>query len=466
MGFLQSTLDIFADRLGYANKKSASAALSSLFGSLPPIHGQSKLGNRRNQVQAYLDWVYAAASMVAQEASTIDFHAYKNSTGKSSQRIARSITQYPLEKRRLLRAVGNDAGLQELDNHILLDLLENPNPHMDAEQFMEITYLHIMLAGESFWGKIRNGLGKPDELWPMFPYNMTVIPDKEKFIAGWKYRIGGEESIWPAEDIVQIKLTDPTDLYRGMGIVQAAARSIDTDAHAADWNRNFFQNSARPDFVLETDKSLSNTVFARLKEQWEDRHKGAINAHKIGILEEGLKLNSTTMTQKDMDFLAGRNFNKDQILAMFGTSATILGLVQDANRANMEAADYNHAKRVIKPLQSRVNSAINHKIAPDFDAKLVIGFTDPVPEDKQFMLDEQTKGVNIIWTRNEIREMRGLDPVEGGDVMYQLTTLQPLGTPPPAPNTPTDPNADNKTSTGKAAVLTKKVSTPMTTNAS
>ena len=65
--------------------------------------------------------------------------------------------------------------------------------------------------------------------------------------------------------------------------------------------------------------------------------------------EAGLKANKLTATQKEMDFLETRKFNRDQILAMFGVSKSILGLIEDANRANMEAADYNHAKRVIKP---------------------------------------------------------------------------------------------------------------------
>lgn len=478
MGLFQSILDTIADHAGYANKKSASGAISDLIGGLPTMYGASKLSNRKAQVQSYTDWVYAAASMVAQEAATIDLHAYKNTTAQPSARIAKILTNHPKEARKLFkRDVGNQQGLDELDNHVLLDLLENPNEQMDGEALMELTYLHLMLAGEAFWAKIRNGLGKPESLWPMFPYFMAEQRDDKRFISGWKYTINGVTSFWDADDIVQIKLTDPTNLYRGTGIVQAAARAIDTDAHAADWNRNFFQNSARPDFVLETDNTLSDTVFQRLKLQWEDRHKGVINAFKIGILEAGLKLNNVTMSQKDMDFLAGRNFNKDQILAMFGVSATILGLVSDANRANMEAADYNHAKRVIKPLQSRVASAINHKLAPEYDTKLVIGFTDPVPEDKQFMLDEQTKGENVIWTINEIREMRGLDPVDGGDLMYQPINMQPIGTPPPTPVAvppPDDNNDDDKTdpendpkdpSADKAAALIKKAFTTRQRNA-
>jgi hypothetical protein len=53
----------------------------------------------------------------------------------------------------------------------------------------------------------------------------------------------------------------------------------------------------------------------------------------------------------------------------------------------------------------------------------VIGFTDPAPEDKEFLLKEQTEGINKFWTINEVLVMRGLDP--GGDVLYQPSTNVP-----------------------------------------
>ena len=43
----------------------------------------------------------------------------------------------------------------------------------------------------------------------------------------------------------------------GVGDVQAVAMTIDGDRKASERNRRFFDNSARPDGVLQTEKSLS-----------------------------------------------------------------------------------------------------------------------------------------------------------------------------------------------------------------
>jgi HK97 family phage portal protein len=415
-------------RLGVVKK--GGGDLGEWFGWGGGLPGGSRLTNQRQYLGAYLDWVYAATSTNAKDAASIDFRAYVNRTSTKSSKIAKRIMD-PRQLREMLQRSGDKSALEELDNHILLDLLENPNPFMDGQTFHELTFLHLQLAGEAFWGKVRNGLGKPEQLWPMVPYNMKEVPGNgpDDFIKGWLYRVNGKDYAWPVEDVVHIKLPDPNNFRRGMSIVKAAARAIETDTHAADWNRNFFRNSARPDFVLQTDATLTDETFKRLKAQWDDMHAGTDNAHKAAILEAGLKANTLTMSQKDMDFLESRKFSRDQILAMTGVSRVMLGLIEGDGRANMEAAEYNHAKRTIRPLMARAVSAVNHSLAPEYDPKLVIGFSDPVPEDKEFDHKVRMESVNKTHTINEIRAEMGDDPIEGGDVLYQPLNLVPLGTP-------------------------------------
>jgi HK97 family phage portal protein len=401
----------------------------------------NRLTNQRDQMKAYLDWVYAAASAVALDVATIDFHAYANRSSTKSSKMAKRLMRNPRLVREYLKAMPGGGQLEELDDHIALDLLDTPNPIMDGSRFMEMTTLHLILAGEAFWGKIRNKMGVVVQLWPMLPYQMRRSFDGK----GWVFTSPtGQESPWDESEIVHIVLTDPNRIDRGMSVVRAAARAIETDTHAADWNMAFFRNSARPDLYLETEQTLSTTTFDRMKAQWSAEYQGTSNAHKVAILEAGLKASKAIMTQKDMDFLETRKFGRDQILAMMGVSKSILGLIEDANRANMEAADYNHAKRVVKPLMSRITSTINHSLAPDFDSKLVIGFTDPVPEDKEFALKERVQSINAYRTINEAREEAGLEKIEGGDTMYMTNNMVPLGTPPPEPVAPSDANADPK----------------------
>lgn len=456
---LKELLETALARYGYVK----GASLNDLFGkNLGIILGGSRLGNQREQMRAYLDWVYGAASTVAKDAATIDFRAYANRSKVKSSRIAQRLVHHPNVVRELVKRDGQQSVLEELDNHVLLDLLDHPNTYMDAQYFYELTFLHLQLAGEAFWGILRNGLGKPGELWPMVPYNMKEVPgaNSSEFIKGWLYRVGAEDIPWDFKDVVHIKLPDPNNFFRGMSIVRAAARVIDTDTHSADWNRNFFKNSARPDMVLETDKVLAADTFGRLRAQWEDKHGGTNNAGRTAILENGLKAHLLTMSQKDMDFLEGRKFNRDQVTSLFGVSRVMMGLIEGDGRSNMEAAEYNHAKRTIKPMMARLAGKVNHQLTPEYDSKLVIGFTDPVPDDKEFIHKERMERANKTHTINEVRKEMGDDPIEGGDVIYVPGTLVPLGQQPE----PVQVEEDEDDPDGQKAGLKKKAFTTLRKN--
>ncbi|WP_082874399.1 phage portal protein [Arthrobacter sp. OY3WO11] len=467
MGLKELTSNLIDSTLGQlGKKKSATMTLDELWtsGSALFNRGGTKLTNTRAYMQQYLDWVYAAASTIAKDTSQIDYRAYANRGTTKTGKMAGRMLKHQGSYKAFLRS---QPTLEELDNHILLDLLDHPNVVMDGQRFQELTDLHMVLAGEAFWGILRNGLGKAEQLWPMMPHLMKHVVGDDGAITGWVYRVNGKDIPWDAADIVHFPLTDPNNIYRGMSVVRAAARAIETDAHAADWNRNFFFNSARPDLALETDQTLTPQVFERMKEQWNDEYQGTANAHKVAILEAGLKLNKLTMTQKEMDFLESRKYNRDQILAMFGVSRVMLGLIEGDGRSNMEAAEYNHAKRVVRPLMARKASVINHRLAPEYDSKLIIGFTDPVPEDKEFLLKERTSSVNLYKTVNEVRAELGDEGINGGDTLFVPNSLRPIEQAllPPEPE-PTELPADDtegKKSLGKQWL---EASTKTKTNAS
>lgn len=228
------------------------SSIQELFSSGGAYNSQyiSKLGSQKEQMQAFRDWVFAAVGIISEAVAAVEFEAYVNRTSTKSTIVAQRINQTSRMKRKLLdrkivttqKGVTKSSGaLEELENHILLDVLYAPNKFMTKDEFFELTMQHMLLAGEAFWTTIRNGQGTIIELWPLMPYAVEHIPSKTDFISGYIYHTpsGGRLPL-PPEDVIHHKFMNPNSLYRGMSFVQAAARSIDTDTHAADWNRNFF----------------------------------------------------------------------------------------------------------------------------------------------------------------------------------------------------------------------------------
>jgi phage portal protein BeeE len=87
--------------------------------------------------------------------------------------------------------------------------------------------------------------------------DMKEVMGEAGSFVGWVQRTNGRQIPWDAADVVHFPVSDPNNPVRGMSVVRASARAIETDTNAADWNRNFFANLARPDLALETDKILA-----------------------------------------------------------------------------------------------------------------------------------------------------------------------------------------------------------------
>ena len=53
--------------------------------------------------------------------------------------------------------------LEEIEEHPLLDLLNNCNPYMTGTFMRQLTQIYLDSVGEAFWIKERNNLGMPIE---------------------------------------------------------------------------------------------------------------------------------------------------------------------------------------------------------------------------------------------------------------------------------------------------------------
>ncbi|NIS37117.1 MAG: phage portal protein, partial [Actinobacteria bacterium] len=73
------------------------------------------------------------------------------------------------------------------------------------------------------------------------------------FLAGFLYHgPNGEQVPLSLDEVIHIRYPNPLDPYRGLGPVQSAMIDLDSARYSAEWNRNFFVNSAEPGGHLET----------------------------------------------------------------------------------------------------------------------------------------------------------------------------------------------------------------------
>lgn len=349
---------------------------------------------------SYNSWVYACVNAISEQTSSIKLHLYK-------QRYTRAGVK-----------------IDEIYDHPALSLLYEVNDYMTSYQLFEITQIYLELTGEAYWVVLRNADGTPYQLWPLRPDWVYIDTSNSAYIDQYIYAPNGihdEKAVKiPKNDIIPFKYPNPTNPYRGRGAVQAAAMAIDTDQFSAEWNRNFFYNSAIPYLILRTKKKPKQEEIDRFMASWQSNFQGKANSHKIAMLagewEDPFVFGDKF---KDMDFIEQRHMMRDEILAMFRVGKSTLNLTEDVNRANANASNRNFLETVITPKMMRLVAHLNEFYLRRnwSDEDLFFDFEDPAPADVELNLKIYESAKGYWMTPNEIRERENLPPIEGGDLI-------------------------------------------------
>lgn len=354
-------------------------------------------------------WVYGCVNVIADELANIELRLMRFKNGE----------------------------MTEVDEHEALDVIYRANNAMTKFDLFQLTGQYLELTGEAPWFvSFKNN--KPDQILLLRPDRLTVKPGTDgELIGGYKYKVYNDRGFTEIDlepwEVIPLKYADPDQPLRGKGPLQAAALTFDLDNYGEKWNAQFFKNSASPASALYTDKILSKDVRERLNKKLKEKYEGVDNAHKTIVLENGLKWQSISLSQKDMDFIEQQRFSRDKILAIFRVPRTALGITDDVNRANAEATDYVFAKRTIKPKMERIVQQLNEFFLPLFGQSdnLFFDYADPVPENKELIIKEAQAGVQGgFMTINEAREIMKLDPIEGGDILRDPSSFAPGAIPP------------------------------------
>ncbi len=276
----------------------------------------------------------------------------------------------------------------QVPNHPALDLWNRPNPFMTTREFIEAVQQHVDLVGESTWvvGTDPQFPAIPLELWPVRPDRMIPIPHPTDYLAGWVYTSpDGEQIPLDRAQVIQVKMPNPCDPYRGLGPVQALLTDLDSARYTAEWNRNFFLNSAEPGGIVEVERRLGDTEFEEMRDRWREQHQGVNNAHRVAILEQA-KWVERGYTQRDMQFAELRAGTRDVIREAFRFHMHYLGGSEIGHsRAEAEAAQFTYASSLIVPRLDRLKGALNSQVLAlygDAGATVEFDYCSPVPGDE------------------------------------------------------------------------------------
>jgi HK97 family phage portal protein len=436
MGFL----DAIAERLGYqkAMPSRGPGMLSSTSGgtgiqidTLPRF----KTGSASQYLNRYGDqaWVFACIRVIQSKGAGVPLKVYKK----------------------------NGDNLDEQPNHPLKTLLDYVNPFMNGYDLMEATHGYLELTGNAYWLLDAFVNGKPTEIYPLNPQMVKIRASKSKFIDGYVYNPTGNPSdqvLLAADEIIHFKNWHPSDPYYGLSPLAAAREAADSMLFADRYNKSFFANSAEPGGVLQSDEIIvDEATRTRILSAWNQSHSGVRKAHRIALLEGGLKFIKTASSHNDMQFVELKKMSREDILAVYGVPPIMVGVFDEANYSNAREQRRIFWVDSMVPRLSKIESVLNEWLAIPWGGDIVLAHDlsgiEALKQDEKLSAEvDEIRSRSGLMTINEIREGMKMPPVPWGDTWNAPLGLSPIDgrdspqelqeppqEPPPAPPAPPPP---------------------------
>lgn len=248
-----------------------------------------------------------------------------------------------------------DKGKERVQQHPLFYLLhDQPNPEMTSFVFRETLMSHLLIYGNAYAQIIRNGRGEVIGLYPLMPDKVKVDRDERNRLiyiysrydeANPNLKDQGE-IILTAEDVLHIPGLG-YDGVVGYSPIALAKNAIGISLACEEYGSTFFANGASPSGVLEHPGVIKNPE--RIRDAWQKAYGGTHNAHRVCVLEEGMKYTPISIPNNEAQFLETRKFQVEEIARLYRVPLHMIGDLDHATFSNVEHLSLDFVKYSLDP---------------------------------------------------------------------------------------------------------------------
>lgn len=285
--------------------------------------------------------------------------------------------------------------------------------------------------------KVRGANRRLQELIPIMPGRWDV-----RRIARYevRYRLWDDWGFigeFNSEDVFHLQNMQ-WDYINAMNAVALARQAIGLAIATEQSHAAFHANGVRPSGIYSVDGTLTADQHQRLMDVLASR-AGSSNAGKPMVMDRNAKFQPTSMTGIDAQHLETRRMQVEEICRAFGVFPIMIGHSdKSATFASSEAFFAAHLKHTLRPWHEawtqRIDEMLLDGTGPlwaEFDTRYMQAGS---------MVDRaqwaRTMAELGIYTRNELRDEEGKDPLPGLD--EPLTPMNMGGAPAEDADDPAD----------------------------
>lgn len=333
-----------------------------------------------------------------------------------------SLPNYMLDNRTRRRVAG----------HPVLFLLNvRPNPMMAPTVRRKLLERSILLTGNAYDWIIRDPVTRlPAELIPI-PGDLVQI------------RVDSSRRCWydvtdpvtrevfrlPQEDVCHYK-GPSNDGIHGLSVLTYAAQTIQAGLAAQEYNKAFYESGGQPSGILTVEGDFSGYVLDdegnptektqkdAIREEWEKVHSGAANAHKVAVLDYGMKYQALSISQKDAMFIEQQTQTVEDIARYFSMPLYKLQSGKQSYNSNEQnSIEYTGS---LRPRVSQMEEEQTWKLLSMDDIRAGLEIRTNMmallrSDQKSRAEYYKTMHQEGAYSINDIRALEDLPDVDGGD---------------------------------------------------
>lgn len=379
--------------------KAADAGYSFLF-------GRTTSGKPVNETTAMQTTaVYACVRILSEAIASLPVHVYQYKDGGGKEMV--------------------------IDHPLYQVLHDEPNPEMTSFVFRETLMSHLLIWGNAYAQIIRDGAGRVLGLYPLLPNKMDVQRDDKGEIYYVYSRSSDENPNFKEYGDIKLQKEDVLhipglgfDGLIGYSPIAMAKNAVGMTLACEEYGASFFANGANPGGVLEHPGVLKDP--SKVRDSWNAVYRGTSNAHKIAVLEEGMKYQQVGIPPEEAQFLETRKFQINEIARLYRIPPHMVGDLEKSSFSNIEQQSLEFVKYTLDPWVIRWEQSLQKALLlPGEKGKYFIKLNVDglMRGDYQSRMNGYSIGRQNGWlSANDIREMEDMNPIsdEDGGNLYLI----------------------------------------------
>jgi HK97 family phage portal protein len=344
--------------------------------------------------------------------------------------LSTTMAMLPLPVYRRLQTGGKE---RAYDHPLYTILHDSPNNYQTAYEFRQQMMMHLLLYGNHYSlmdfdpqiGIIRGLIPFPE------PARMEVALFGTE--PRYQYtRQDGSKLVFTQNEVLHFRGMSSNGLM-GVNLMDTGRDQIGLALALQAFAGRFFKNGANIGGVLEHPGTLSADAQNRLRAGWEKAYSGVTNAHKVAILEEGMKYTRMGATPEEAQALESRKFQTLEVARIFGVPPHMIGDLERATFSNIEHQGIEFVTYCLSPWCKLIEQRIWKQLLNDVEKQSMFAeFNVSALMRGDYKSRQEGLAIqrqNGIINADEWRELESFNPIGGtdGTTYMVIGNMMPVG---------------------------------------